>query len=76
MSLFKVVVTSSCGTYFRGYLQSVTVRADTLTQAKTLVAVWLSEEGYKFVREVKDSDWEQLAEDSCGVVDYHYDSDY
>jgi hypothetical protein len=73
LSVFKVCVTSTCGSYFRQYLQSVTVIAPTKEEA---LAIAVKEHGSEFIRPPKLSDVDCLGAVKVGVIDTHSDSDY
>ena len=90
MNIYKVSCYSDCGSYFRQYLQSVTVTADTAEDALKTVKAWFKETGNKFIypeertvkvlgREtVKKWRTELLAENvqNNTIIDTFEDSDY
>ena len=74
MAIFTFSCRSSCGSYFSSYLKEVTVRAETLFQARNYLEEWLDKEGFAFEDEKKvkvDQDNQDV-----GVVHYDFSSDY
>lgn len=55
MAIFTFSCRSSCGSYFSSYLKEVTVRAETLFQARNYLEEWLDKEGFAFEDEKSKS---------------------
>ena len=76
MKIYKISCYSNCGTYFSGYLQSLTILAESVEEAKELAKKW-QHENESFV--YPENEWEirEVANRiENGVIDYHIDSDY
>lgn len=78
MNIYRVSCFSDCGSYFVSYLQSVTVKAESESQAKEVVKKWLSDNGKNFI--YSEDKWEVELVSSKGeipcVIDWIEESDY
>jgi hypothetical protein len=74
MKIFTFSCRSSCGSYFVPYLKEVTVRAETLFQARNYLEEWLEKKDFNFIDE-QQVNVEQNNQD-VGVVHFDFSSDY
>ena len=76
MKIYKISCYSNCGSYFSGYLQSLTIIAESPEQAKELAKKWQRKNQSFIYPENKWEIWEVSSKIENGVIDYCIDSDY
>ena len=76
MKIYKISCYSNCGTYFRGYLQSLTIIAESPGAAKEMAKNWQRENESFLYSEDKWEIVEVVSQIKSGVIDYCNDSDY
>ena len=76
MKIYEISCYSNCGSYFSGYLQSLTIIAESPGAAKEMAKNW-QRENESFI--YPENEWEirEVANRiENGVIDYCIDSDY
>lgn len=86
MKIYKVSCLSDCGGYFQAYLQSVTLYANSESEALQTAKKWGASQGEKFIKADKNIDIELLSsydtimQDNPSlealIIDYVIDTDY
>lgn len=76
MKIYKISCTSSCGSYFGAYLQSLTIQAENEAEAIEKAEKWQEFHGEHFIKPIKECYIEELIVDRFGVIDSMIDSDY
>ena len=76
MKIYKISCYSDCGTYFSGYLQSLTIIAESPWAAKEMAKNWQRENESFIYSEDKWKIVEVAGQIKNGVIDWCIDSDY
>lgn len=78
MNVYEISCYSKCNSYFKSYLQSITVVAANEEDAIRVVKKSRPYKNYKFIYPEKEWDIRMICMDiqNNTVIDYVYDSDY
>ena len=76
MKIYKISCHSNCGSYFSGYLQSLTIIAESPEAAKELAKKWQRKNEFFIYPQDKWEIREVISQIENGVIDYNIDSDY